>query len=73
MKLSQIVRESAYHIISYHTLLILLTRWKTAEALYLGQAITPTSFRRRRHIAVRLNFLFGFRVFLYVRVDMTEI
>ena len=31
-----------------------VTRWKATEALYVGQAITPTCFRRCQDIAVRL-------------------
>ena len=35
---------------------ILLTCRKMSEALYIGQAITPTCFRRCQEIAVRLKF-----------------
>ena len=35
---------------------MLLTDRKAPEALYIGQAITPTCFRRCQDIAVRLKF-----------------
>ena len=37
-----------------------MTRGKVTEALYIGQAITPTCFWRRHDIAARLKFLFWF-------------
>ena len=39
------------------SIFILWTRRKTTEALYLGQAITPTCFRRYKDIAVCLKYL----------------
>ena len=62
-------RLNFYFIFSI-SIFILLTRRKATETLYIGQAVTPTCFRRCQDIAVRLKFFI--LVFQFYK-DMTQI